>query len=492
MALSIQAGFPDIQNIRSGGNERERFSAVAQSLGEMTRRANALKAEGRIEDAIAAHRAIADIAPHNAAVLHNLAGALGDGGYFRESAATLEKAFSKGHNAPESWLVYARSKAGLGDFEDAAAAFLRVLSQRPADIHAHRELAQLRWMLSNDIREATREIDRAIAAAPGHAELAVTRARILGQCGDVQGEYDQFVKLLENAATTPELFIAATDAALAAGDYPAGLVYARRALRVLPDDPRARQAYCRALLAAGDAPEAQKWAAQLHEEYPLDQLYIALLATAYRMAGDERYHALYDYDAFVIPGELSAPAGWGSAEAYVDDLVEALDRQHKFATHPFDQSVRHGSQVPSINRIDDPALKAFPQAAAGPIRKYMQSVGSGTGPLRARNTGEFEIITAWSIRLPKAGYHLDHVHPEGWLSSASHLRLPELASADPRAGWLKFGEPGVPTTPRLEPEHFIEPRRGVLAIFPSYMWHGTIPFEGATSRLTVAVDIAPR
>ena len=58
-------------------------------------------------------------------------------------------------------------------------------------------------------------------------------------------------------------------------------------------------------------------------------------------------------------------------------------------------------------------------------------------------------------------------------------------------GWLKFGEPGVVTNPPLGPEHFVKPKAGDLVLFPSYMWHGTVPFGGDEPRLTVAFDVLP-
>jgi len=30
-----------------------------------------------------------------------------------------------------------------------------------------------------------------------------------------------------------------------------------------------------------------------------------------------------------------------------------------------------------------------------------------------------------------------------------------------------------------------------LAVFPSYMWHGTVPFEDTQPRLTIAFDMVP-
>ena len=40
------------------------------------------------------------------------------------------------------------------------------------------------------------------------------------------------------------------------------------------------------------------------------------------------------------------------------------------------------------------------------------------------------------------------------------------------------------------PRRVVEPEPGRLVLFPSYMWHGTIPF-GSGDRLTAAFDYQP-
>jgi hypothetical protein len=42
----------------------------------------------------------------------------------------------------------------------------------------------------------------------------------------------------------------------------------------------------------------------------------------------------------------------------------------------------------------------------------------------------------------------------------------------------------------LPPRRIVEPGPGRLVLFPSYMWHGTIPFA-AGDRLTAAFDYQP-
>jgi uncharacterized protein (TIGR02466 family) len=95
------------------------------------------------------------------------------------------------------------------------------------------------------------------------------------------------------------------------------------------------------------------------------------------------------------------------------------------------------------------------------------------------------------VRLRRGGFHVNHIHPEGWVSSAFYLSVPaEAADASRRSGWLKFGEPRYPV-PGIEPTHFVQPVAGRLVLFPSYLWHGTTPLTSDETRVSVAFDAVP-
>jgi uncharacterized protein (TIGR02466 family) len=139
---------------------------------------------------------------------------------------------------------------------------------------------------------------------------------------------------------------------------------------------------------------------------------------------------------------------------------------------------------------DEPAIKAFFRAIDAPIRDYMSAIGTGDDPLRARNTGAYRIKGAWSVRLRASDYHIDHIHPQGWLSSAFYVETPSAVERD-RQGWLGFGRPIFRTRPALEPERWVRPEPGRLVLFPSYLWHGTAPFASDETRLSLAFDVLP-
>ena len=71
------------------------------------------------------------------------------------------------------------------------------------------------------------------------------------------------------------------------------------------------------------------------------------------------------------------------------------------------------------------------------------------------------------------------------------MSLPDVIRADDpeHQGWVTFGQPGLKAIKPLEPQLYVQPKEGMMVLFPSYMWHGTIPFYGTDQvRVTVAQD----
>ena len=105
---------------------------------------------------------------------------------------------------------------------------------------------------------------------------------------------------------------------------------------------------------------------------------------------------------------------------------------------------------------------------------------------------DFRFSGSWSSRLKDRGYHANHLHPAGWISSAFYIALPDtVRDHETRQGWIKFGEPSFAVDLSDPVRRAVQPRVGRLVLFPSYMWHGTIPFQAAQNRTTIAFDAIP-
>ena len=481
--LAAQERYEDLLALTEAAAEVERPRLALLDL-----RAQALQALDRKAEALAVRQRQARLAPDNPAVHHNLAALLGDMGHADRAETAARTAFAKGGDAPETWLALARALQKQTRYDEAEAAFSEVLKRRPLDLDALRDQAQLVWMRTGDAAAACARLDRMIAGRPEVSALRALKAKVLTYAGDPRGAYGA---MTAGPLTDAAGHLAASRAAVAF-DTGKALEHARAAVSIAPDHEDARRGLVEALLAVGAAEEAAPMVEAMLMQRPLDQYLLALQATVWRLLDDPRLAELYDYEAVVRGWRIDTPDGWPDLDSYLAELAGTLRGLHRLKTHPLDQSLRHGTQT-SMDLLvsEEPTVRAFFKAIDGPIRRHMALLGSGDDPLRRRNTGAYRIKGAWSVQLQPDGYHADHLHPDGWLSSACYIALPDAVEGAGREGWIQFGRPGIPTAPALDAQHFIKPEPGLLALFPSYMWHGTVPFSGDQTRLTIAFDVVP-
>jgi uncharacterized protein (TIGR02466 family) len=426
---------------------------------------------------------------------HNLAAAEGDLGRVAEAEAAARRAIALGLEEPETRLVLARALQSQRKLDDAEKAFRDAIARRPAYVDAHRDLAQLLWMRSGQATLALAPLDRALRAAPREAGLHLVRSTVLEFASDVEAALAAAEAGLARVPGIKELLRHAAHLAAQLGQVDRAVAFAEQAVRGTAVGSPESIAWSEALLAAGRVDEAEPVVAALVAALPDNQYAIALQGVVWRMRGDPRYGALFDYGRLVGLQKLEAPSGWPSLAAFLADVTAELEALHAFGAHPLQQSVRGGGQLhlqaPELAR---PLVAALFGAIGVAVRRHLANLGSGEGPMRSRNRGSGVVTGAWSVRLRSGGFHTDHVHPRGWLSSACYIALPDAigsgAEGD-RAGWLRFGQPAIPTSPALAAEHFVRPEAGLLALFPAYMWHGVEPFEDEKPRLTVAFDVVP-
>jgi tetratricopeptide (TPR) repeat protein len=463
-------------------------------LQHYTDLAEARAAAGDLDGTVELYRKACDAAPGSVAAEHNLGVALGNLHAYDDALVHLRAAIAKGGQEAATWLALARTAQAAGLLDEADRAFAAAVARAPFEPVVQAEAAQFVWMRTASAEAARARVLEALAQRPQDAKLWRVLAWVLQYCGDWARSVDA---LSEAAAAAPDdashltalafacLQTDARDAAEAALDAAAA------ACQREPGEFSGWAALAHALAALGRAGEAMQAAERAVAREPRNQLALATLSLAARAAGDPRFDALCD-DAFVRTETIAKPDGWPSLEAYLADLAAGARRAHVFQTHPFGNSVRHGSQASNILSGRDRALRAFPDAIGPAIRAHIETLRARPDrPPGDRATGGYRIHGAWSVRLKSGGFHANHVHPDGWLSCVCYLAVPDWSSEPSPAGWLTFGEPNFRTVPPQPPIASIEPQPGRLVIFPSYFWHGTAPFSSPGERLTIAFDLVP-
>ena len=453
----------------------------------------AYAALGRQSEAVAHYRRLVALAPDNPIASHALAVALNAANQSQEGERVARQTLSRARPTAALHHTHARSLITLERFDQAELALRDCLRLEPRLADAHNSLAQLIWMRTGDILEATRDLDQALQKYAHDDALWATKAALLQGAGDARGGYACLANRAERAQAPPMLLIRAGLAALEFEPRTA-LMLAERAMRALPNNPTARKLLCAAYLGVGEGAKAMTECAALLAATPDDQYLIAMQTTALRLLSDPRYEALCDYDQMVLCSPLEAPRGWSDLTTFLADLAARLNALHNPHGHRLlYQSLRRGTETTQdLSRNQDPVIQALFHAFAAPIARYREQIGRGEDALRRRNRGASRFNGSWSVRLHSDGYHTSHVHPRGWISSACYIQLPDRVRAGNKGeGILSFGAPGLVTRPSLDAEVSVRPEIGQLILFPSYFWHGTLPFHSDQPRLTVAFDVVP-
>lgn len=254
-----------------------------------------------------------------------------------------------------------------------------------------------------------------------------------------------------------------------------------------PRDPSEASLHARHMLRASRAEDAVTLLDAWTDRDPGNLLW-PYRSVAWRLTGDQRHSWLESDPRLIGIYDIGQEAGDLSV------LADHLRRLHFATAAPLDQSVRGGTQTDgNLLLRGDPPLQSLRRAVMRAVERHVAQLPAPdpAHPTLLTHRAPLRISGSWSVRLNASGHHADHVHTQGWLSSAFYVSLPDSMAppdAGDAAGWLSLGE-ARDIAPSLAPLKLIEPRRGRLVLFPSTMWHGTRPFP-AGERLTVALDIA--
>ena len=410
---------------------------------------------------------------------HNLAVELRRLDRCDEALVEIERAWGDGLRGAETATMRGHLLADAGRFDEAEAAYGEAIAIKPALIEPQQALAALLPQLGRPT-EALDGFRTGLAHAPTTGIVWV-EAMAAAKAGR------DYAQLLAWADEAQRRFGHDTMIATFAANALSGLgrnaeAHDRLTSALIgePDFAPGQAMLAHILICLGDFPRAETAALAATELAPQDQSGWALLGTIWRLQGDPREDWLCRYDDLVMPVSIDLPSG----------LADALNGRHRLHAHPADQSLRGGTQTAGqLFQTRDPTIIAFAHALRGVIEAQLVSLPADpTHPFLARNTGHIAFSASWSVRLGNAGFHISHMHPAGWLSSALYVALPPEVAAGSGQGMLTFGVPDAALGLDLSPRRLVQPREGLLVLFPSYLWHGTTPFHSTEPRLTVAFD----
>lgn len=456
---------------------------------------NAYRKAEQLDDAITAFRRSLQLAPNNGRCWLNLGVALRLNGEPQAALDCFDKAEQAGFSGPELADGRASALLDLGRTADSLSLYRQIAQSNATYAAAHKALAKLVWeqRLAEDPTASVRK------ALTEHPKDVALWSALFGVQLPMERWDDALASVREARGALGDLPAFDHVEAMARdglGEGEAATRLFEKTVAILPDNENARTTYARHLLRLRKPEAAAHQAEEAARINPDSQFAWAYLGTAWRMLGDPREDWLHDYDRLVVPLTLEPPADVADIATFARMVEAALLPLHRNAQHPFDQSLRGGTQTEgSLFVKKDPVIQAVKRQIELAIAEYVRRLpDDATHPLLRRKAERVRFAGSWSVRLRGGGgHHINHLHSMGWISSAFYVQLPACLGAGDtsKAGWIQFGEPPAELGLGLPPRRIVQPEVGRLVLFPSYTWHGTVPFEDDDTRTTIAFDAVP-
>lgn len=435
----------------------------------------------RMEDALGAFRAACDADPLDAGRRQNLAVALKNHGAYEEALAAFATALElrPGHDATLTNLGSCLIAAGRCD---QAIEVLATVGDKP-DALNNMGVALARLGRHADAAE---RYSRSLALRPGHLETALNLVDALAASGG-RGEAETLVRQILHAQ--PRNLRAANQLGLlreTAGDFKGAVA----AMRGLFDPAAPNHALginlARVLIRAGEAQDALAVCSPLIDTQPSVTTPLALALAAYESLGQmHERDGLMALDRFVSVHDIAAAPGFADRAQFNAALVAELRAHHSLTFEPEGLVTRQGRQSADLAEAQTPALRALAAIAKDHLAAALDGFAAQPAdhPFLHALPAQWT-LTLWGTILQPGGEVGAHIHAPNWLSGVYY---PEFEGQD---GAFAIGvlptELGGGGSPVVK-----TPRAGRMILFPSYLWHGTLPFGGDRDRISFAFDLVP-
>ena len=100
-------------------------------------------------------------------------------------------------------------------------------------------------------------------------------------------------------------------------------------------------------------------------------------------------------------------------------------------------------------------------------------------------------LNGWLVSMKSGGKLSAHIHEKGWVSGSVYINVPPKLKTDSGNLVVCIDDEKHTTRKNINQKKIIDVVTGSLCLFPSSLYHYTIPFEAEEKRIVLAFDVMP-
>ena len=177
-----------------------------------------------------------------------------------------------------------------------------------------------------------------------------------------------------------------------------------------------------------------------------------------------------------------------------NDLISSILEFHKSGesdpkSQPLLSNGKQSSGNIFLNQRND--IQLLKKILENKVKNYLKEFSTSNEGFIINWPKNFKIY-GWLVSISSGGKLSAHIHKEGWLSGSLYFKMPSKKTKN--EGNIVFSLDGAnyPTDGKKFDKKSVDVNKGDLVLFPSSLFHHTIPFKSNEERVTFAFDIIPQ
>jgi uncharacterized protein (TIGR02466 family) len=398
-----------------------------------------------------------------------------------EAEASYTQAIALKPNFAEAHSNLGNTLKELGRLDEAEASYTQAIAVKPDYAEAHRNLG-VRLQELGRLEEAEASYRQAIALKPLLAKAydhLGNLLQILGEFEDAEMCYKKYISLAPF-----EVPISKSMAAMffAQGEF-------QKALSLFDsyNTPESRSSALECLHSLGKTKEIYK---RIEDTVELDDGNLRIASFASFIAESQLKDTAHRFCKkpleFLHFSNLSCKIE--NSNSFITNLIKDLNNI-KSTWQPPNQSAKGGFQTDgNLFRYPTCNIVTLKEIILNEIDAYYEKFKNEHCSFIEKWPKE-KNIKGWHIMLKDQGYHDLHIHHEGWLSGVVYLKVVPPLNKNEGAITFNLARSNISDPNFSKIIH--NPEVGDMVLFPSSLYHGTIPFSTDTDRIVVSFDLKP-
>lgn len=447
----------------------------------------ALDGQQKFAESATSYQHAIKLQPNNTDLYFNLGIALTNINQFDEALNAYQKAISLKPNFFEAHGNLGTVLQRLGRLDEAVASYKKGLSINPQDARGHFNLGTALRDKGN-LPEAIASYQKAITLFPNYTDAYNNLGETQRDHGDMDAAVKSYQAALSRNPDHPNANYNMGEFCYLAKQYSEAAAYFDRSQF---DDWQARQMY--SLYKAERFDDFKNTLDHVTKTTRHTSPLIATLATHYAINFNVDNHYDFCQNGIDYVYQNSIPTLAEPHSALRKQLLH--DIEHADIAERVQGMLHYGKQ--SAGNLFKRPETSFQQLAALIIQEfkhYKMHFHHASCELIKSFPDDLEFTSSWYVSMQKGGHLSPHIHEIGWISGAVYLAMPEPNGNEGAFEYGTHGDDYPIQNSKTQSDFPIAqtlPNVGDIVLFPSSLFHRTIPFQADEKRICIAFDLKP-